>query len=124
MEADEQRQKAAIEATLAKARKVVAESRDLMNQVQLRMQETDRLLAKQGLTREQVRALRFTKEQRQLVNHELVRRGLPPIEEPEDDFDSATAAIRASQIETCPDDGDVLLERQRKFGNFMREYRL
>ena len=120
---DEQQQREVAE-TLARARKTVADSRELMNQINLRMQETDRLLAKQGLTREQVRNFRFTAEQRQLVNEELKRRGLPPIEEDKADFDAMTAQIRASQIETVPDGGDVVSDRQRKFGNFMREFRL
>lgn len=120
----EDRQKQEIEATLARARKTVADSRGLMAQVQLRMQETDRLLAKQGLTREQVRAMHFTGEQRQLVNDELKRRGLQPIQDDEIDFDAMTAEVRASQLEMGSDSEDVVLERQRKFGNFMREFRL
>ena len=120
----EDRRKQEIEDTLARARKTVADSRDMMARVQLRMQETDRLLAKQGLTREQVRGFRFTHEQRQLVNEELKRRGLPPVEEETIDFDAMTAEIRASQLETGSDAADVVSERQRKFGNFMREIRL
>ncbi len=120
---DEQRQRE-IEETLARARKTVADSRELMNQVNLRMQETDRMLAKQGLTREQVRNFRFTNEQKLLVNQELKRRGLPVLEDDRTDFDSITAEIRASQLETVPDGGDVVSDRQRKFGNFMREFRL
>ena len=121
---DERRQRE-IEETLARARKTVADSHELINQVNLRLQETDRMLAKQGLTREQVRQFRFTKEQRLLVNQELKRRGLPVIEEEQTDFDSMTAAIRASQLETVQDAGDdIVSDRQRKFGNFMREFRL
>ena len=120
---DEQRQRE-IEETLSRVRKTVADSRDLMNQVNLRMQETDRMLAKQGLTREQVRNFHFTPEQKLLVNQELKRRGLPVLEGDRTDFDSITAEIRASQIETVPDGEDVVSDRQRKFGNFMREFRL
>ena len=120
---DEQR-KREIEETLARARKTVADSRDLMAQVNLRIQETDRLLAKQGLTREQVRNMRFTKEQRLLVNQELKRRGLPEIHDDGEDFDATTAAISASVLEPLQDSGDVVSDRQRKFGNFMREFRL
>lgn len=122
----EDHRKQDIEATLARARKTVADSRELMAQVNLRIQETDRLLAKQGLTREQVRSFRFTSEQRQLVNDELKRRGLPPVQEDEEkvDFDAMTAEVRASQLEMGSDSEDVVSERQRKFGNFMREFRL
>ena len=120
----EDRRKQEIEDTLARARKTVADSRDLMARVNLRIQETDRFLAKQGLTREEVRGFRFTGEQRQLVNEELKRRGLPPVEEEEIDFDAMTAAARASRLEMGSDSDDVVSERQRKFGNFMREIRL
>jgi len=120
----EDRRKQEIEETLARARKTVADSRELMAQVNLRMQETDRLLAKQGLTREQVRGFKFTAEQRQLVNDELKRRGLPPVQDDAVDFDAMTAEVRASQIELGSDSDDVVAERQRKFGNFMREIRL
>ena len=120
----DERQRREIEETLARARKTVADSRDLMDRVNLRMQETDRLLARQGLTREQVRAFRFTSEQRLLVNQELKRRGLPEIQDDTPDFDAMTAEIRASQLEMAPENGDTVSARQRKFGNFMREIRL
>ena len=126
----EENRKEDVEMTLARARKTVAESRTLLEQVNLRLQETDRFLAKQGLTREQVRNMRFTKEQRLLANAELKRRGLPPIEDDDldADFDAATAAVRAAQLELPPDPGesgrDMLAERQRKFGNFMQTYRI
>lgn len=121
---DEQR-KREIEETLARARKTVAESKALVEQVGLRIQETDRLLAQQGLTREQIAKFRFTKDQRILANEQLKRMGLPPIEEEDFDFDSATAEIRAmsaGQAETSG--GDVVDERRRKFGDFMQGVRL
>ena len=121
---DEQR-KREIEASLARARKTVAESRALVEQVNLRIQETDRFLAKQGLTREQLRHFQFTKEQRLLANEQLKRMGLPPIEEEDLDFDSATAAIRAeAEAGDAASDGDIVDERRRKFGNFMQGIRL
>lgn len=112
-----------IEATLARARKTVAESKKLIEQANLRIQETDRFLAKQGLTREQVRNMRFTREQRLLANEELKRLGLPPIEDDGDDFDAATASLRAALDGTAPGD-DVVDERRRKFGAFMQGMRL
>ena len=66
---------------LARIRKTIAESESLVQQAELRMRETDRLLESQGLSREQVLALRFTKEQKLAVNEELKRRGLPPLED-------------------------------------------
>ena len=47
---------------LARIRKTIAESEALVAQTELRMRETDRLLESQGLTREQVLSLRFSKE--------------------------------------------------------------
>lgn len=121
---DENR-KREIEETLARARKTVAESRALVDQVNLRIQETDRFLAKQGLTREQLGHFQFTKDQRILANEQLKRMGLPPIEEDDLDFDSATAAIRAeAETESWASGGDVVDERRRKFGDFMQGMRL
>jgi len=116
-----------IEAYLARIRRTVADSNELLETARLRMQETDRLLASQGLTREQVMGFRITREQRLLVNEELCRRGLPPLEEEETsyDFGAATEQLRAaaSAPEPPPEDGE-LAERQRKFGAFMREFRI
>ncbi len=114
---------------LAKIRKNIADSRALVEQANLRIVETDRFLEQQGLTREQVLNMRFSKEQKLAVNEELRRRGLPPLEDDEAayDFDAATAEVRASQIEEAPEasnGNDALAERQRKFGNFMQAYRL
>lgn len=41
-------------AYLAGIRKTIADSKNMLSQVELRMAETDRLLESQGLTREQV----------------------------------------------------------------------
>lgn len=117
-----------IDEYLARVRKTIADSRELVSQAQLRMVETDRMLASQGLSREQVLGFRFSKEQRLAVNEELRRRGLPPVEDDDAafDFDAATAEVRAAQIEPAPETAgnDAIAERQRKFGNFMREYRI
>ncbi len=77
---------------LARIRKTIAESEALVEQAELRMHETDRLLESQGLTREQVMALRFTKEQKLAVNEELKRRGLPPLEDDGAEVDDDPAA--------------------------------
>ena len=119
---DEQRRRE-IEESIARARKTVAESRALVDQVNLRIQETDRFLAQQGLTREQVRNFRFTKEQRIFANEQLKRMGLPPIEEEDLSFDAATDAIRAEAEAGAPG-GDIVDERRRKFGDFMQGVRL
>jgi len=117
------------EAYLARIRKTVKESRALVEQVELRRAETDRLLESQGLTREQLAAIRFTPEQIARVNEELRRRGLPPVED-------------VPMAETSPGDGEPLMEhmsepnfdpgdikedlenRKRKFGVMMNNIRL
>jgi len=111
---------------LARIRKTVAESRAVVEQARLRIQETDRLLEKQGLTREQVRNFKLTRDQIQLANEELARRGLPPVEcdDASFDFDAATRELRAAEEPSEPPVEDELAERRRKFGNFMQEYRL
>lgn len=122
MEGMEDNRRAEVEATLERARKTVAESRELIAQVQLRVQETDRFLAKQGLTREQVQGMRFTKEQRLLANEHLKRLGLPPLEDLDMDFDRATAELRAAA--GAADAKDVVEDRKQKLGAFMRGVRL
>lgn len=114
-----------VERTLARARKTVAESRKMIEQMNLRIRETDRFLAQQGLTREQVRNMRFTREQRLLANEELKRLGLPPIEEDDDraDFDAATASLRATLASDGGGAVDAVDERRRKFGIFMQGMR-
>jgi len=111
---------------LARIRKTVAESEALIAEANLRIAETDRLLASQGLTRQQVLDMQFTREQRLAVNEQLRLMGLPPIEDDETafDFDAATEAVRAGTLEPTPDDAGDPVARQRKFDNFMQAYRL
>ena len=52
-------------AYLAKIKATVKKSRALVEQAELRLAETDRLLEQQGLTREAVRNFRFTPAQGQ-----------------------------------------------------------
>ena len=113
---------------LAKIRRTVEQSKDLIQQAELRMQETDRFLASQGLTREQVRKMQFTQAQRELVDDELRKRGLPPIDlarPPDPPYDEANERFRG--INRDPGDygtESTLEERQRKFNTFMQEFRL
>lgn len=114
---------------LAKIRKSIAESEAMVQQAELRIQETDRLLASQGLTREQVLNFNPTREQLLAVNEELRRRGLPPLEEDEAafNFDAATEELRRTapvDAETETGLEDELAARQRKFGTFMQEFRI
>ena len=110
------------EAYLARIRRTIAESSRLVEQADLRIRETDRMLESQGLTREQVMGMRFTDAQREAVNQELARLGLEPLEE--------DAPCREPDIPEYPDfqgepDGaSDLAERQRKFGMMMKPFQI
>ena len=118
-----------IEAYLARIRKTIADSNAMVSQVELRIAETDRLLAEQGLTREQVMGFNFSGEQKLMVNEELKRRGLPPIE---DEMDGIADGLREDQFSGRPampnfEAGDAqgdLENRQRKFGMMMKPFQL
>jgi len=118
-----------IEATLARSRKLVAESRALIEGVELRRQETDRLLASQGLTREKLASMKFTDEQLELVDRELKKRGFPPLPRPSADAAAALAEELETQRLPRLDDGAAsadsdLENRTRKFGSMMQGVRL
>ena len=115
------------EAYLARIRKTVSDSRALIQQAELRIAETDRLLEEQGLTREQVMAMRFTPEQKQRVNEELKRRGLPPIDMDEIPVEDArlTGEGRAAEPNMEAEDVKPDLEnRKRKFNVMMSNIKL
>ena len=113
---------------LARIRKTIAESEALVAQTELRMRETDRLLESQGLTREQVLSLRFSKEQKLAVNEELKRRGLPPIEDdgadvpPPDPDAPAPVGVPAAPAFAARDSQGDLDNRQKKFGMMMKPF--
>ena len=115
---------------LARIRKTIAESEALVAQTELRMRETDRLLESQGLTREQVLALRFSKEQKLMVNEELKRRGLPPLEDDGDDAPTpdpdapAPVGVPAAPAFAVRDSQGDLENRQKKFGMMMKPFSL
>lgn len=115
-----------VEEYLARIRKTIADSQAVIDAANLRIQETDRLLESQGLTREQVLDFKVTPEHRLAVNEELRRRGLPPLEDDESasSFDAATAELRGTGGEPFVSPDDELAERQRRFGNLMHEFRL
>ena len=111
-----------VESFLAGIRKTITDSEKLIESARLRIAETDRMLASQGLTREQVLTLEFTPEQRLRVNEELRRLGLPPVEDGESrDFDSA-----ADELSESVAGGDEVSfdERSRRFGDLMHGFRL
>ena len=113
---------------LARIRKTIAESEALVQQTELRMRETDRMLESQGLTREQLLSVRFTREQKLAVNEELKRRGLPPLEDDGDDappFDPdapAPAGVPAAPNFAAADTQGDLENRQKKFGMMMKPF--
>ena len=111
---------------LARIRKTIADSQAAIDAANLRIQETDRLLASQGLTRDQVLKFKVTREHMLSVNEELRRRGLPPLEDEEEafDFNAATAALREQTEAPGPGPDDLLAERQRRFGALMHDVRL
>ncbi|MBR1587757.1 MAG: hypothetical protein IJ658_05480 [Kiritimatiellae bacterium] len=119
-----------IEAYLARIRRTIADSNALVSQAELRMAETDRLLDEQGLTREQVMGFRFSGEHKLVVNEELKRRGLPPIEDDEkdgiadgrrDEMSDGRPAMPNFQAGDAQGD---LENRQRKFGMMMKPFQL
>ena len=115
-----------VQAYLARIRKTIAESENLVSQAELRIAETDRMLESQGLTREQVLNFHFTQAQREAVNEELKRRGLDPLAEWESDIgrdalDEPHVSNLASE-DFAPD--AELAERQRKFGLMMKPFQI
>ena len=115
-----------IEAYLARIRRTIEESRNVVSQAELRIAETDRMLERQGLTREQVMAMRFSDAQIEAANAELKRRGLDSIEKWERDglteqekFDLGRPPTAAE----APADNE-LAERQRKFGMMMKPFQI
>ena len=113
-----------LQAYLARIRKTIADSNSLISQAELRIQETDRMLEKQGLSREQLMQMRFSKSQVEAAILELRRRGLEPLDA--DDGDAWNAPYddreesRVSHLETATD--DELAQRQKKFGMMMKPF--
>ena len=111
-----------LDAYLAKIRKTIADSRALVSQAELRVAETDRLLESQGLTREQLLAMRFTDSQREAVNQELVRRGMEPLEFNDDE---PAAPEEPPSAMRRPEEADDELENRRmKFSMMMKPFRI
>ena len=122
-----------VEAYLARIRRTIAESSRLVEQADLRIRETDRMLESQGLTREQVMGMRFTDSQREAVNAELVRRGMEPLEDEGNgewgtgngEWGTGNGECQEqpeSRVEGCQ--SSELAERQRKFGMMMKPFQI
>ena len=124
-----------LQAYLARIRKTISDSERVVAQAELRMAETDRMLERQGLTREQVMAMRFSDAQMEAVNAELKRRGLDPLDKWSEDREDQgqDAEDRGSMVsDFAPqeplDSGAVsdpeLENRQRKFGMMMKPFQI
>ncbi len=119
-----------IQSYLARIRKTIADSKSVVSQAQLRMAETDRMLEKQGLTREQVMSMHFTEAQLEAVDAELKRRGLDPLER-WDELERARAGDahafetpRTVNLEPASGMDDEVAYRQRKFGMMMKPFQI
>ena len=112
---------------LARIRKTIADSKNMVAQAELRIAETDRMLERQGLTREQVMAMRFSDAQKRAVDAELRRRGLDPLEwwadsDPEGHEPEAESQMPDADVGTASD--AELENRQRKFGMMMKPFQI
>ena len=127
-----------IDEYLARIRKTIEESDRLVSQTALRLAETDRMLEKQGLTREQVMAMRFSEAQIEAANEELKRRGLDPLGKwwSDDGSNAAEAAPDANRVAADPyrdsrsgapgpaASDDEVAYRQGKFGMMMKPFHI
>ena len=121
-----------VQAYLARIRKTIADSKRIVSQAELRIAETDRMLERQGLTREQVMAMRFSDAQMEAVNAELKRRGLDPLEKwskaegpAEEDRGSGLPYGETWEAQDREAASAAELEnRQRKFGMMMKPFQI
>ena len=102
-----------VERTLAKVRRTVDTSRELVTQVERRVAETDALLARFGLTRQQVLDLKLSETERRKVNEELRKLGLPSVEEQEREVEDIRFELRGTKL--GHDDVGDTANRDRKF---------
>lgn len=105
---------------LAKIRKTIAESKQMVESVKLRFAETDRMLEECGTSREEIMKMRFTPEQRVAVNAELERRGFPALDGEED----ASSAPCPAPVFDAADVSFDMENRRRKFGAMMKAFRM
>lgn len=112
------------EAYLARIRRTIAESNRLVDQVELRIRETDRALEAQGLTREQVMSIRLSDEQRVAMNRELARLGIDPrtvADVMAPDVDAGQEVVAPKPVDDAADD---LAHRRMKFGLMMKPFQI
>ena len=113
-----------VQAYLARIRRTVADANDLVSQAELRIAETDRMLERQGLTREQVMSMRFTEAQIAAANEELKRRGLDPLERWELEGREAQGEPLDAYRAPEPEPGGEVADRRRKFSMMMKPFQL
>ena len=118
-----------IQSYLARIRKTIADSKSIVSQAELRIAETDRMLERHGLTREQVMAMRFSEAQMEAVDAELKRRGLDPLERwgrgADEGGDMGPETANESHATGQSSSLDAELEnRQRKFGMMMKPFHI
>lgn len=132
-EEESKKLRADTDAYLRKIRSTITASRRLVEAAKLRIDETDRLIEKQGMTREQIMGLKFTKSQQEAVNDELRRLGMPEISG--DEFDAMNrseppamepfSAGREAGANFSAGDIDGTIEnRKRKFNVMMQQFRM
>lgn len=123
-------------AYLARIRKTISDSKNLIESARLRVAETDRFLESQGLTREEVERFSYTPEQQALVNAELVRQGFAPLAEIEESRQDVSMPVASEPVKPeslasvasanfTAGDGDGAVEnRKRKFNVMMQQFRM
>ena len=128
------------EAYLAKIRKTVRESKNLVESAKLRMAETDRMLEDSGTTREEVMKLSFTAAQKEAVNAQLEWMGLERLADEESDVrreygerslgsgaedeNMRPAACVAGANFSAGDGVGTVENRKRKFNVMMQQFRM
>ena len=127
------------EAYLAKIRKTVRESKNLVESAKLRMVETDRMLESAGTTREEVMKFSFTDDQKDAVNAQLERMGLERLDDDGDirgeygerslgpgaaDENMRPPACEAGANFTAGDGDGSVENRKRKFNVMMQQFRM
>ena len=97
---------------LARIRKTIAESKQMVEMAKLRFAETDRMLAESGTSREEVMKMSFSEEQ---------RRGFASLE----DFgEKPSDAYAAQPAYDAADASPDMENRRRKFGTMMKQFRM
>ena len=126
------------EAYLAKIRKTVRESKNLVESAKLRMVETDRMLESAGTTREEVMKFSFTDDQKEAVNAQLERMGHERLDDGDirgeygerslgpgaADENMRPHACEAGANFTAGDGDGSVENRKRKFNVMMQQFRM